>query len=122
MNNYRSELTEYGFKIIQTDLAITITKMSSDGEIKSEVTRPAEEVFPGMTGSRWPILTAAFDSDEKEWHIDCAAGFQRWRGYATTGQVSGMLRECNFERDEIKNLIAEGKKRDGKVTPWVDQA
>ena len=106
--------TDYGLKIINTDMAVVVTTYKPDG------TQDIQQiVFPEYTPERFPVMLAAFHEGE-QWHVDrglAANGFQRWRGLVPQREVVCALKKAGLEQQEIIKLLDQAKACTHRILP-----
>ncbi|MBE7465625.1 MAG: hypothetical protein HS116_19295 [Planctomycetes bacterium] len=53
---------------------------------------------------RTPFAQFAY-AGEGHWHLDCEAGFQRWKGYVSGRSLSGSLERMGFAQDARNRIL-----------------
>jgi hypothetical protein len=71
-----------------------------------QTTRPATEVFPGMSEERASNVFDAWpDRSDDGFQVDVNCGVQRWVGYKPRREVQAALKKCGFSTGQVKQIL-----------------
>lgn len=96
------------------------TKFLPDGSV--DVTLKTAENSTGadrkllQAMDRMPVFTACWAGD-RQWNVDIDCGFQRFNGVKPHGQLVKALKNCDFDQEQIKEIVALGKTKKWDYCP-----
>ena len=89
------------------------TRFTPDGSV--DVTLKTAENSTGadlkllQAMDRMPVFQATW-AGNRQWNVDIDCGFQRFNGVKPHGQLVKALENCDFDDEQIKEIVTLGKK------------